>query len=231
VTTSASDRDRAAARSSTAKRRRVDESARRRAEKKQASRKKIVEAAREVFFRDGFMTANLDEVAQRAGVAKGTLYRYFESKAELYVEVLAHNGEIFKQNMRAASVGPGTATERVRHLAKFYFEHWVRNRDYFQIFWAIENQSVIGELPPGVLGTVSELWAECIEILAGVVAEGVGKGEFVECDAWEVANILWTVANALIQTEKSATRRSLRRVSLEKAFDDAVEVFLRGLSA
>ena len=208
-----------------------DDSAQRRAEKKQISRQKILDAAREVFFRDGFMAANLDEVAQKAGVAKGTLYRYFESKAELYVEVLAHNGEIFKQRMREAVDGGSGAADSVRRVSKFYFEHWVRNRDYFQIFWAIENQSVIGELPPGVLGQVSNLWAECIEIVAGIVSEGVESGEFVDCDPWEVANILWTVANALIQTEKSATRRSLRRVSLEKAFEDAIELFLRGLTA
>ena len=210
---------------------RADDNAQRRAERKQLSRRKILEAAREVFFRDGFMAANLDEVAQKAGVAKGTLYRYFESKAELYVEVLAHNGEIFKQRMNETVSSGGAAADRIRRVSKFYFEHWIRNRDYFQIFWAIENQSVIGELPPGVLGQVSSLWEECIEILASIVAEGVERGEFSECDPWEVANILWTVANALIQTEKSATRRSLRRVSLERAFDDAVDLFLRGLRA
>ena len=204
---------------------------RRRAEKKKALRRKILESARDVFFRDGFMAANLDEVAQKAGVAKGTLYRYFESKAELYVEVLAHNGEIFKQRMYETASGSGSASDRIRRVSKFYFDHWVSNRDYFEIFWAIENQSVIGELPPGVLGAVSELWAECIEILSGIIAQGIASGEFVEADSWEVANILWTVANALIQTEKSATRRSLRRVGLERAFDDAIELFLRGLAA
>jgi AcrR family transcriptional regulator len=210
---------------------RADDGAQRRAERKQLSRRKILDAAREVFFRDGFMAANLDYVAQKAGVAKGTLYRYFESKAELYVEVLAHNGEIFKQRMNEAVSSGGSASDRIRRVSKFYFDHWIRNRDYFQIFWAIENQSVIGELPPGVLGQVSGLWEECIEIVAGIVAEGVESGEFHECDPWEVANILWTVANALIQTEKSATRRSLRRVSLERAFDDAIGLFLRGLLA
>ena len=59
------------------------------AARKAQSRRQIIGAAREVFFRDGFMGANLDEVAERAGVAKGTLYRYFESKADLYVAVLA----------------------------------------------------------------------------------------------------------------------------------------------
>ena len=210
---------------------RADDGRRRRAERKQLSRRKILDAAREVFFRDGFMAANLDEVAQKAGVAKGTLYRYFQSKAELYVEVLAHNGEIFKQRMNEAVNSGGGGADRIRRVSKFYFEHWIRNRDYFQIFWAIENQSVIGELPPGVLEEVSTLWEECIEIVAGIVSQGVESGEFRGCDPWEVANILWTVANGLIQTEKSATRRSLRRVGLEKAFDDAIELFLRGLAA
>jgi AcrR family transcriptional regulator len=209
----------------------AEEHAQRRAEKKQISRQKILDAAREVFFRDGFMAANLDEVAQKAGVAKGTLYRYFDSKAELYVAVLAHNGEIFKQRMRETAGGGRDSAERVRLVSKFYFDHWIRNYDYFQIFWAIENQAVIGELPNGVLEKVANLWEECIEIVSEVVSEGVESGEFIICDAWEVANILWTVANGLIQTEKSATRRSLRRVSLEKTFDDAVELFLRGLAS
>jgi AcrR family transcriptional regulator len=208
-----------------------DDSAQRREERKQLSRRKILDAAREVFFRDGFMAANLDEVAQKAGVAKGTLYRYFDSKAELYVAVLAHNGEIFKQRMRETVSGGAAAADRIRHVSKFYFDHWIRNRDYFQIFWAIENQAVIGELPPGVLEEVSTLWEECVEIVSGIVSQGVESGEFSDCDPWEVANILWTVANGLIQTEKSATRRSLRRVNLEKAFDDAIELFLRGLAA
>jgi AcrR family transcriptional regulator len=207
------------------------EGAHRREEKKQLSRRKILEAAREVFFRDGFMAANLDEVAQKAGVAKGTLYRYFDSKAELYVAVLAHNGEIFKQRMRETVSGDAPAADRIHRASRFYFEHWTRNRDYFQIFWAIENQSVIGELPPGVVEEVSRLWEECIEIVAGIVSQGVESGEFRGCDPWEVANILWTLANGLIQTEKSATRRSLRRVGLERAFDDAIALFLRGLAA
>ncbi len=63
-----------------------------REERKAQSRRRILESARDVFFRDGFMAANLDEVAERAGVAKGTLYRYFDSKADLYVAVLAENG-------------------------------------------------------------------------------------------------------------------------------------------
>lgn len=202
----------------------------RREEKKAESRRRILESARDVFFRDGFMEANLDEVAEKAGVAKGTLYRYFDSKAELYVAVLGHNGALFEEKMRATLDPALEAPEQVRRTARFYFDHYVGNHDYFQIFWAIENQPVIGELPPTVVEEVGRLWERCLTILAETIQRGVDEGSFRSCDSWEVANLLWTVANGLIQSERSVTRRQLRRANLDTAFYDAVELVLRGLT-
>src|SRR4030095_14716422 len=97
----------------------------RREARKAQSRHRILEAARGIFFRDGFMTANLDDVARDAGVAKGTLYRYFENKAELYVAVLASNGEQFERKLRdAGSDRTLPAPERIRRIARFYLAHW-----------------------------------------------------------------------------------------------------------
>ena len=122
-----------------------------RAQRKIRSRRKILDAAKVVFFRDGFMAANLDEVAENASVAKGTLYRYFESKADLYVAVLADNGDGFTQRLEEAVAGGERGLEKLERLSQFYYDYWVRHPEYFQIFWAIDNQSVIGELPPEVI--------------------------------------------------------------------------------
>jgi AcrR family transcriptional regulator len=202
----------------------------RRSEKKALCRASILEAARVVFFRDGFMEANLDEVAERAEVAKGTLYRYFESKADLYVAVLARDGRLFEDRLRA-TVEPGIAPpDQVRRTARFYFDHWIRNREYFPIFWALENQAVIGEIPDGLVEEVTKLWEECLRILSDVIAAGVREGSFRDCDPWEVANILWTLANGLIQSEHAPSRRRLRRRELDRVFDDAIELVLRGMT-
>ncbi len=183
-----------------------------------------------MFFRDGFVNANLDEVAAIAEVAKGTLYRHFDSKADLYVAVLSHNGEVFEQRMREAADRASAAADQIRQVGRFYFEHWMRNREYFQIFWALDNQELIGELPSGVVDEVTKLWENCLRILADVIDAGAKAGDFAPCDAWEVANILWTVANGLIQTEHVAPRRQLRRRELDRVFDDMVELFLRGIA-
>lgn len=203
-----------------------------REERKALQRGKILESAREVFFRDGFVAANLDEVALAAGVAKGTLYRYFENKGDLYVALLAENGRAFEERMREVAGAPGSAADKIRKLGRFYFDHWTRNHTYFQIFWALENPAVTGDLPKQAVAGVIRLWEDCLRILQDVIRRGVDSGEFGPCDTWEVANILWTVANGLIQTEHVAPRRALLGAKTPgQAFHDMVELFLRGLAA
>jgi hypothetical protein len=46
-----------------------------------------------------------------------------------------------------------------------------------------------------------------------------------------VANILWTLANGLIQSEHAPSRRRLRRRPLDRVFDDAIDIVLSGLAA
>ncbi len=202
-----------------------------REEKKAAQRHRILESARTVFFRDGFVEANLDDVASGAGVAKGTLYRYFDSKADLYVAVLSQNGKVFEERMRESSEQRPRAADQLRDVGRFYYQHWTQNPEYFQIFWAVDNQELIGELPPEVVEEVKRLWESCLRILSDVIERGVDQDAFAPCDTWEMANILWTVANGLIRTEQVAPRRELRGHPLDRVFADMVELVLRGLSA
>jgi len=51
-------------------------------------REQILEAAMEVFSRKGFATATTAEIAREAGVAEGTIYNYFPSKRELFIDVI-----------------------------------------------------------------------------------------------------------------------------------------------
>src|SRR5256712_10756449 len=54
-----------------------------------AKRRQIMEGARKVFMAQGFDGASMGEIARTAGVSKGTLYVYFDSKEQLF-EAIAH---------------------------------------------------------------------------------------------------------------------------------------------
>jgi AcrR family transcriptional regulator len=198
--------------------------------KKAESERRILEAAKTIFFRDGFKDANLDEVAVIAGVAKGTLYRYFENKAELYVAVLARDGEQFEAKLARAIDASLSAPDQVRRLARFYLRHYVEHPDYFQIFWAVENQELIGPLPEAVIESVTKLWGRSLGVVARTLERGITEGQLVPHDSWAVANMLWTLANGAIKSEQSPPQRQLRARPVDRCFEDVVELVLRGLA-
>lgn len=201
------------------------------AKRSERSRKRILDSARELFFEQGFERANLDEVARRAGLAKGTIYRHFDSKAELYVEVLVQNAGVFLERMRRVVDPKQSAHEQIRRLARFYFDHYTSQLEYFRIFWAIDNQRLIGELPPNLVALVTEVWKRALGLLAEVIERGVAAREFAPCDPWLTANVVWVGANAVIQTLEVPTRRDLWERDVSQVYGETIELYLRGLTA
>ena len=53
-------------------------------------RGQILDAATSVFAAQGFATADVQEIAKKTGVGKGTIYRYFASKEELFLAAVDH---------------------------------------------------------------------------------------------------------------------------------------------
>jgi len=61
-----------------------DQAPRRRQRRKEARPSEIIQAARELFIERGFGATRIEDVARRAGVAKGTLFVYFPTKQDLF---------------------------------------------------------------------------------------------------------------------------------------------------
>src|ERR687883_441125 len=71
-----------------------------------ARRRRILAAAAELATEGGFDAVQMREVAERADVALGTLYRYFPSKIHLLVNVLADEMDDIHARLKGASAGP-----------------------------------------------------------------------------------------------------------------------------
>lgn len=56
---------------------------------KQLRRTNIIDAAEQLFFKDGFDNVSMDQIAQKAELAKGTLYLYFKSREELHYSIVS----------------------------------------------------------------------------------------------------------------------------------------------
>jgi len=74
-----------------------------------ATRERIVAAAHELIAAGGYREAAVVAVAERAGVATGTVYRHFPSKSELFAEVFRRASQREVDAVAAAIAGGGVA--------------------------------------------------------------------------------------------------------------------------
>ncbi len=96
----------------------------------QEFREKIIEAASRLFLRYGFHATGVDTIVAEAGVAKMTLYKHFNSKEALIVEVLNRNSDAWMSWLgdRVDAIGD---TPRRRALAVFdAFQEWFAQPDF-----------------------------------------------------------------------------------------------------
>jgi AcrR family transcriptional regulator len=95
------------------------------AERKQA----ILNASLKVFAERGFEAARLDDVAARAGVAKGTLYLYFKDKETLFEELLRGTVSPILEGVSALAEAPDMPFEQTLDTLYAFFEREVLGTD------------------------------------------------------------------------------------------------------
>jgi AcrR family transcriptional regulator len=87
-------------------------------------RLKIINAALECFGKDGYKKTAISEIAQRAGIAKASVFQYFGTKRELYLYLFEFSRDQFNDDMASEStdlfeVLREASATKVRVLAKF----------------------------------------------------------------------------------------------------------------
>jgi AcrR family transcriptional regulator len=101
------------------------------------TRERLLQAAQELIEEGGYAAASVAAIAERAGVAAGTLYRHFESKEDLFVEVfrLVCSGEERAMRVAAASMpDDGLAVDRLEEVLATFAERALSNP---RLAWAL----------------------------------------------------------------------------------------------
>ena len=93
----------------------------------QARRERILDAAMELAAEGGYDAVQMREVAERADVALGTLYRYFPSKVHLLVAAMGRTFQSLQESVRVDEVG-GTPEERVYRVVAAVTRYLARHR-------------------------------------------------------------------------------------------------------
>ena len=103
------------------------------------TRARLVEAAKKVFERDGFLDARIVDIAETANLAPGSFYHYFDSKEEIFREVAqAQEERLTAPPERDANSPHLSPIDRIRRSNRLYLE---RYRDEAALMGVIEQVS------------------------------------------------------------------------------------------
>lgn len=179
-------------------------------------RKSIVEAATRVFHRHGLAAATMEQVAREADVSKGSLYLYFESKDELYLEIsTAALRELVEKVSRVHEREFEDGKKWFFALLVAYVNHALSDVGRFLtgIGWLTSSYSVDHNHPMFV--EYREQAELLHDISARAVARGQADGSIRVCgDPRLLAIQVWGAALGLIMIENRAQELGRRIVGL-----------------
>src|SRR3954452_23867696 len=139
-------------------------------------RSRIVTAARELISEGGYVAAQIAAVAERAGVAVGTVYRHFPSKSDLFAEVFREASQHEVDAMREAiETTSGSAAERVAAGVEAFARRALRGR---RLAWALLAEPV----DPAVEAERLHFRHSYRDLMADVVADGIAAGDLPDQD-------------------------------------------------
>jgi AcrR family transcriptional regulator len=180
----------------------------------------MLKAARHVVARRGLAGASMQAIADEAGVAKGTLYLYFEDRDDLIERAIGHVFEELLVLLRAELRHGRPLREALHGLVRTQIGFFEAHRDFLRVYSELR-------APEGT--ACQRRWrrpqyARYLELLAGFLAEAVRRGEMKPFDP---ARVAFFVAEGMSSIVKRHLEERGRR-SVEDA-EWIVELLLDGL--
>jgi AcrR family transcriptional regulator len=155
-------------------------------------RARILKAARDLVADGGWSAAQIDQVAVKAGVATGTVYRYWASKAELCVEIVATVSAREVGVVRAIADADGTPTEKLAAAIRTFASRALQGR---RLAYALIAEPV----DPGVEVVRLDYRAQLAHGFERILREGIMRGAFPRLDpAVAAACIVGAFMEALV---------------------------------
>ena len=169
----------------------------------------ILNAAESVFTKKGFDEARMDDIAEKTGLSKGTLYLYFKSKDDLIIAIL---DRVFQREFRQLEnlkEGGTSSSDAIWKLTDLVTKDII---DILRLIPILYGFLALAFRNKYVQRALKEYENRYLNILIPIIQQGIDLGEFRQVDAGEVAIaafaiiegtlLLWVYDKSIIDPER-----------------------------
>ena len=187
---------------------------------KSATRKEeIIKITAQLFSEKSYHDVTMDEIAEKVGVAKGTIYLYFESKEKLYLEILENRHEAIESLLEKEIAKSDPAPQKLRKILRIIFKFYRQNLDVLRILSRDETHLIREHYE------FTEHWRlRRIKLYEKILEKGVKEGSFLPTNIKLTSQIIFGLVRSVMffyKTDKSA----------EETAEEVFSVIARGILA
>jgi AcrR family transcriptional regulator len=139
---------------------------------REATRQRIMRVAASEFARLGFDQANINVIAEQAGIGKGTIYLYFENKRDLFLEMLRFIAQAQLMVIRAALAAEGTLRQRLERLFRAFAHLAEEESDNFNVY-----MSALYGVNRAFQAEATKLLRDYVAVIALMLEQSQARGE------------------------------------------------------
>jgi len=149
-----------------------------RKKEKENRKNTILKAARKLFFERGFKSVTVDDIAAKSEVSKGSIYLCFESKEEIYAQILIGDNQALYKRVKNFVATEATASQLLLEYARIYVNFFLDDTELFRILMTFMLQT--GQMNLTEKQNAELIWStnQNINVISEIIQKGISSGEF-----------------------------------------------------
>jgi len=204
------------------------------------NRRYILEAAEKIFTQKGYSGTTMDEIAEEAHFSKVTIYRYFQSKNDIFFDIMFNSLEAVKEKMSEILNEKITSEQKLQKIIKYILDYYHKKRNLIRIFYlerpmikkmlSLYPQTTKGadnhvHQHPKIPERFMRMLKDINNIINLVIKEGMDRNEFRKIHVQEAGFIL----GAMLRGVYFRGPKLGKEYSLDKSADLLLDFFLHGI--
>ncbi|MBS0275247.1 MAG: TetR/AcrR family transcriptional regulator [Proteobacteria bacterium] len=197
--------------------------------RKQARPQEILDAALACFAEKGFAASRMDDIAERAGVTKGTIYLYFENKEAVFKALVRESiGAQITQVIENIRIYEGSSRDLLRDAVTM-IAHFAATSDRVVLPKIIVAEA--GNFPELARFYRVEIIDKGLGAMTSVIARGTARGEFRKIEPDHVARILIAPILLSIFWRTTFAQFDAKPYDHQAFLKSHLDILLRGIAA
>ena len=203
-----------------------------RKKEKENRKNTILRAARRLFFDRGFKSVTVDNIAAKSEVSKGSIYLCFESKEEIYAQILISDNIALYERIKNFSATEASAAQLLLEFARIYVDYFLNDNELFRILMTFMMQTGQMNLTEKQNNELIMSTNENIKIISEIIQKGIDSGEFSPIgNIRQMQNAIWGMLNGVISLYLFTGNPIKRTERIHSTVRNSLNIFIEGLKA